>query len=72
MLMNDFCCTRLLWRGGSCIRKKGQQQQQYPFLKHPCFMTIAAFDNNQFQGSPFFFWMHLFLTAKHEEEEFPR
>lgn len=42
---------RLLWRGGSCIRKKGQQQQQYPFLKHPCFMTIAAFDNNQFQAA---------------------
>jgi hypothetical protein len=35
-------------------------------------MTIAAFDNNQFQGSPFFFWMHFFLAAKHEEEEFPK
>jgi hypothetical protein len=46
-----YCSStfRLLWRGGSCIRKKGrQQQQQYPFLKHPCFMTI---DNNQFQAA---------------------
>lgn len=47
-----YCSStfRLLWRGGNCIRKKGrqQQQQQYPFLKHPCFMTI---DNNQFQAA---------------------
>jgi hypothetical protein len=67
-----YCSSRfrLLWRGGSCIRKKGrqQQQQQYPFLKHPCFMTI---DNNQFQGSPFFFWMHFFLLQNMKKKSFP-